>query len=158
MVKVSILFVFSIVIIFSFFKQKMTIVFTIANMQWQPDQIIRPPAQLNVLVKTHRYNTKLHKMWISGEQSATGSHSEPGIASLCPPYHPPSSSSSYLKQNHHQLHNATPPNHHHHICSHVSPSLLPSRRYLPRIRLSSPDYQQWSAPLSDQNTPIFGPL
>ena len=34
----------------------------------------------------------------------------------------------------------------------------PSRRYLPRIRLSSPDYQQWSAPLSDQNTPIFGPL
>ena len=69
MVKVSILFVFSIVIIFSFFKQKMTSVFTIANMQWQPDQIIRPPAQLNVWVKTHRYNTKLHKMWISGEQN-----------------------------------------------------------------------------------------
>ena len=98
-------FVFSIVIIFSFFKQKMTSVFTIANMQWQPDQIIRPPAQLNVWVKTHRYNTKLHKMWISGEQSATGSHSEPGIASLCPPYHTPS---SYLKQNHHQPHNARP--------------------------------------------------
>ena len=43
--------------------------------------------------------------------------------------------------------------------AHVSPSpflSLPSRRYLLRIRLSPPDYQQWSAPLSAQNTPIFG--
>ena len=31
----------------------------------------------------------------------------------------------------------------------------PSRRYLPRIRLSPPDYQQWSAPLSAQKFTHF---